>query len=89
MASVLSFCIAFNLSFASTPGAPERIEPPEAVRAMEAYQKRLYDKVAPTVVHISTRTGQGSGFFVSPRGLILTNAHVVGDAASINVVIYN
>ncbi|MBX6752908.1 MAG: trypsin-like peptidase domain-containing protein [Thermorudis peleae] len=57
-------------------------------------------KVLPSVVYISVRTvsptafgfgqvvqGVGSGVIFDPKGYILTNDHVVGDAQSINVVL--
>jgi S1-C subfamily serine protease len=39
----------------------------------------LYSKVAPAVVVVRTQTGHGTGFFISPEGLIITNHHVVAD----------
>lgn len=39
-----------------------------------------------TAVMISSGSGHGSGFFVSPLGHIVTNAHVTGDADLVRVV---
>lgn len=54
----------------------------------EAAQLALYDRIAPSVVYLTTASGIGSGFFVE-HGLILTNRHVVGSASTIDVVLHD
>ncbi|WP_274628108.1 S1C family serine protease [Arvimicrobium flavum] len=50
------------------------------------------DRIGPAVCRIEIsqpRAGQGSGFIISPDGLIVTNSHVVGDATSVRIAIPN
>lgn len=48
---------------------------------------QLYEQVSPAVVAINTRTGSGSGSIIETYGLILTNAHVVGDDRVVTVLL--
>lgn len=74
------------LSLATAPSAAA-VDVPEAVHAIQQHQRDLYATVAPTVVYLAAKGRSGSGFFVSANGLILTNAHVVGDAEIVDVVL--
>lgn len=65
------------------------VEVPSAVAQTEQHQRELYQAIAPAVVHITTMQGEGSGFFISAKGLILTNAHVVGKNPKIEVRLYD
>jgi S1-C subfamily serine protease len=66
---------------------------PAAVRATPATPAgnslTLVNAVAtatPSVVEVRSGAGQGSGVVVAPRGLIVTNQHVVGNADRVTVV---
>lgn len=50
---------------------------------------RVYEQASPAVVSIETRDGTGSGSIISPDGLVLTNAHVVGNARRVTVALSN
>jgi len=63
---------------------------------LDAYSATItdvVDRVGPTVVRIdvwhgrnATRAGSGSGVIVAPDGLVLTNSHVVGGAARVELM---
>ena len=51
----------------------------------EAIRINVYDRAIPAVVSIETEFGNGSGSIVRSDGLILTNAHVVENEATVTV----
>ncbi len=71
-------------SFAFSAHADE-----DPLAAVEAYQQRMFENIAPAVAFIRNKDTFGSGFFVSPTGLVLTNYHVVKGSRVVQVILHN
>jgi S1-C subfamily serine protease len=70
------------------PSALRGMATPPAVaqsQQEEATTIRIYEQASPAVVAIETRSGGGSGSIIDASGLILTNAHVVGNDRVVTV----
>jgi S1-C subfamily serine protease len=73
---------------AAPPSAPQAERRPAEAGARTAAEEnvvRVARDVSPTVVSVSRTGGSGSGVIMSEDGVVLTNAHVVGDAAQVEV----
>ncbi len=60
---------------------------PVSAQSDEDTNIRVYKLASPAVVSIQSRTGNGSGSIIDPKGLVLTNAHVVRGSTTVNVIL--
>ena len=83
IASSLVFCGGIS-AIATIP-----LISPDPVQAQsdEATNIRVYKLASPAVVSIQSQRGSGSGSIIDAKGLILTNAHVVRGATTVNVIL--
>jgi S1-C subfamily serine protease len=56
-----------------------------AASSLEQQYEQVVSRVLPSVVEISTGSGSGSGVIYDSKGDIVTNAHVVGTATTVQV----
>ncbi|MFD1542001.1 S1C family serine protease [Nonomuraea guangzhouensis] len=71
----------------TTPSATPTPSPTVQVSGppLEQSYEGVIQRVLPSIVQITTKTGLGSGVVYDSAGHILTNAHVVGDATRMDV----
>ena len=76
---------AATSSAAPSSAVPSGAASSGAVSSLEQQYEQIVGRVLPSVVQISTSQGSGSGVVFDARGDIVTNAHVVGTATTLQV----
>jgi serine protease Do len=76
-----------------SPAVADLLSPPvlaqnelDTLAALDSASTKLVEQIMPTVVSIEAGRGQGSGVVYRADGYIMTNAHVVGRADTVNVI---
>ena len=72
----------------AAPTVPLSTSPTGGAIAHPADIHTILAKVEPAVVTITTSTGAGTGMIISPNGLVVTNAHVVGTESPVKVTLF-
>jgi serine protease Do len=80
-----------GIGFGAAVGADFRGAPPAYAQqeGEEANVVRVARQVTPAVVSVTTQAGGGSGVLIRADGVILTNAHVVGNSRTVEIGLAN
>ncbi|WP_420125399.1 S1C family serine protease [Longimicrobium sp.] len=80
-----------GVGFGAAVGADFRGAPPAYAQqeGEEASVVRVARQVTPAVVSVTTANGAGSGVIIRADGVILTNAHVVGNSTRVEIGLAN
>ncbi len=87
-AAILATVAAAGLAIAAATQHATAASQRSALADLEAEQTALFARTAPAVIYIGDDDSLGTGFLVSPTGLALTAAHVVGKATKVKVVLH-
>jgi len=87
LAAALAGCAGSGSGSGSNRAETGSASEPPAVAVEEGAFVSAIARVLPSVVEIRTRTGLGSGVVLNAAGDIVTNAHVVGDGAGLQVLL--
>ncbi len=85
--------VALGAAASRADGSPVRygkalagLKPESRSATRGANETRVYQAASPSVVLVVAEDGLGSGVLISADGRIVTNLHVVGDAAEVGVI---
>ncbi len=86
-----ALAVGVGVGFGAAVGADFRAAPPAYAQqeGEEASVVRVARQVTPAVVSVTTPAGGGSGVIIRADGVILTNAHVVGNSRQVEIGLAN
>jgi S1-C subfamily serine protease len=87
-----ALAVGVGIGFGAAVGAGVRAAPPAWAQAQDGEEGnvvRVARQVTPAVVSVTSDAGAGSGVIIRADGVILTNAHVVGPSARVQIGLAN
>ena len=87
-----ALAVGVGIGFGAAVGGEVRAAPPAWAQAQEGEEGnvvRVARQVTPAVVSVTSQAGAGSGVIIRADGVILTNAHVVGQLAQVQIGLAN